>query len=411
MKTRNRYYRAILPLIFMSVSLLLSFDRPSYFKLEIRNKGSVDLYDHIFRLEDEQLLVFLDMIKPAAIDVSYKKPLPFQLISDATGYSAMLVQADLPAGESMKITIRPGKISYIKPQTYAELSIKEGGQWTDRKYSGGVFKNITELRVPDQLTDHSYYIRYEGPGWESDRVGYRFYLDWRNAVDVYGKKVDSMVLAAVGQDGYDSYHEMSLWGMDILKVGETLGIGTPAWWNGKKAERIAQTDSVFSLVACNGPLESGISTKYYGWSTEEFKTDVNWDLSIQAGSRLTRSELHFGEQLSAFCTGMVRMPGTESFRSTEGEWGYFATYGKQSLAGDLLGLVIFFRNAELREITTDSKSEVVILDPAGTSICYYFGAAWEQEAGGIKDREAFLDYIRMQQEILNESQNIELINR
>ena len=33
-----------------------------------------------------------------------------------------------------------------------------------------------------------------------------------------------MVLQDVGQDGYDSYHEMADWGMDVLKVGDAAGV-------------------------------------------------------------------------------------------------------------------------------------------------------------------------------------------
>jgi hypothetical protein len=73
-------------------------------------------------------------------------------------------------------------------RTQAEISVKTGGHFENRKYIGGDFENVNYLRVPDEHTDHSYYIRYEGPGWESDLVGYRFYLDWRNATDVFGKK-------------------------------------------------------------------------------------------------------------------------------------------------------------------------------------------------------------------------------
>jgi len=73
-------------------------------------------------------------------------------------------------------------------RTQAEISIKVGGEFVNRKYEGGAFQNIQFLRVPPEHTDHSNFIRYEGPGWESDIVGYRFYLDWRNAIDIFGKK-------------------------------------------------------------------------------------------------------------------------------------------------------------------------------------------------------------------------------
>src|SRR5690606_16453599 len=47
--------------------------------------------------------------------------------------------------------------------SYAEISVKEGGKWVDRKYEGGgAFKNVNQLDVPKEHTDHSYYIRYEG---------------------------------------------------------------------------------------------------------------------------------------------------------------------------------------------------------------------------------------------------------
>ncbi len=76
------------------------------------------------------------------------------------------------------------------PKTYAEISVKEGGRWQGKKYVGDDFrfKNVAYLKAPDSHTDHSYYVRYEGPGWESNKVGYRLYLDWRNAIDIFEKR-------------------------------------------------------------------------------------------------------------------------------------------------------------------------------------------------------------------------------
>ncbi len=102
------------------------------------------------------------------------------------------------------------------------------------EYQGGEFKPVGKLLVDEKHTDHSFDIQFEGPGWESDKIGYRIYLDWRNAIDIFGKKTDAMVLHNVGLDGFDSYHEMQDWGVDILKVGSALGIGTLAFWDGEK---------------------------------------------------------------------------------------------------------------------------------------------------------------------------------
>src|SRR5699024_10733179 len=101
---------------------------------------------------------------------------------------------ELAANADITYTIRFNKegeqTHNYKKRTQAELSIKKGGKFENREYIGGKFENVDSLRVPDEHTDHSWFIRYEGPGWESDKVGYRFYLDWRNATDVFGKTTE-----------------------------------------------------------------------------------------------------------------------------------------------------------------------------------------------------------------------------
>ncbi|MEJ2298729.1 MAG: DUF4861 family protein, partial [Woeseiaceae bacterium] len=130
--------------------------------------------------------------------------------------------ADFGPAERTTVEIVAGEPSVPPKRTQAEVSIKEGGE----------FVNVDAVRPPPQYTDHSEYIRYEGPGIESDKVGYRVYLDWRNGFDVFGKTTDAMVLQDVGLDGYDSYHEPADWGLDILKVGDAVGIGGYGFWDG-----------------------------------------------------------------------------------------------------------------------------------------------------------------------------------
>lgn len=398
---------AVLLLLTVCALSTSSFTGPGQYKLTLSNDSGADFSDHTFRLDNRGLLAWIDETGSEYFAVKGKQELPCQLIREQGKARALLVQASLPAGEKLNLKITPvSEQQNSRKRTYAELSVKEGGQWNGKKYSGGDFVPVSGLKVPPQLTDHSFYIRYEGPGWESDKVGYRFYLDWRNAVDVYGKKVDTMVLAGVGLDGYDSYHEMSDWGMDILKVGETLGLGTPAWWNGKKAERMALTDSVSSEIVYSGDLESRIRTLYHGWKTASFKTDADWQLSIRAGSRLSLSELEFTAGIDSFCTGIVKMPRTEILSSLEGEWGYLATWGVQSLNDDELGLVVFFPTARFGKFASDGKSEIVVLHPAQNRICYYFGAAWVKEKNGIRTKEDFLRYLKQEQEKLNAGINL-----
>ena len=142
----------------------------------------------------------------------------------------------------------------IVARAYAEVSIKEGGQWQGKVYEGGTFRNVDHVTPPPQYTDHSKYIRYEGPGIESDVVGYRVYLDWRNGFDIFGKTNPALVLRNVGQDGYDSYHEMADWGADILKVGKSLGMGGYGYLDGSKTVLVSEVEQRSTTVLSSGPV-------------------------------------------------------------------------------------------------------------------------------------------------------------
>jgi hypothetical protein len=90
----------------------------------------------------------------------------------------------------------------------------------------GKFKAVKSEFRPDWWTPQQQPPRYqmEGPGWENDKVAFRNYFDSRNGMDIFGKTTSKMILDSV--DGsYRDYHKMCPWGMDVLKVGSSLGAG------------------------------------------------------------------------------------------------------------------------------------------------------------------------------------------
>ena len=52
-----------------------------------------------------------------------------------------------------------GISSSSEPKTNAEISVKEGGKWNNRKYEGGTFKNVQSLTLDPRHTDHSFDIK------------------------------------------------------------------------------------------------------------------------------------------------------------------------------------------------------------------------------------------------------------
>jgi len=340
-----------------------------------------------------------DFNPEAYVVFSEGKEIPSQTIdqnNDGTPDKILAVH-DLSGNDSIMIAIRyavDGQRKNVYPKrTQAELSHKTGGKWVGHIYEGGTFRNIQRLRVPPEHTDHSLFIRYEGPGWESDKVGYRFYLDWRNAIDIYGKKIPDMVLQNVGQDGFESYHEMSDWGMDILKVGESLGLGSIGMWIDNRAERVSVTDSIVCAIVENGPLYSQIQTRYYGWKTGFLSYNLTSDLSIMAGSRITKHDIRISGDPPNLCTGIVKHDSTEVFQMAGEAWSAFATWGKQSLAEDKLGMAVVFHRDNMIQITEDEYSHVIVLRPKSGRLTYYFLAAWEKEPEGIQSKDTFTEFL------------------
>jgi len=300
----------------------------------------------------------------------------------------------------------------LKKQTQAEISIKEGGEWKGKEYIGGTFKNVQSVTPPPQYTDHSYWIRYEGPGIESDKVAYRVYLDWRNGFDIFGKKTNDVVLQNVGLDGYDSYHLNSDWGVDVLKVGKSLGMGGFGFWNGKSVDLVSLVDTRDAIITNNGDLYSGFKINYNGWQINNQKVDLDAHFSMTAGSRLVNVKLKASQQLPNLAIGLVKHKGTtliEGNQNVSGyAWTYVASWGKQSLSGenDHLGMAVIFRRDDRAEQTTDENSYVSVMKDKGGELEYYFLAAWEHELDGIKTEADFKAYLDREVERLTKAPRV-----
>ena len=368
--------------------------------------------------------VELDLGKIESVITNFDKN-AFSVVIDGEAVSAQIVGedklgfiVDLGPNENKTITVNSGEAAgptEFKSRAYAEIAEKIDYEMKDGKYIGGSYKNMDSIRVPDDHIDHNELYKYEGPGWESDKVGYRMYIDWRNRIDIFGNTTNDLVLKKVGAKDLfavsDSYHELQSWGMDIMKVGPTLGIGTYGMYSDTGEVgfvSIEDRDSVFVKIPENGPVLAGVHVDYYGWQVDDKKYDVHSDLSITAGSRLTRASLKITNDPESLITGFAKHEGTDFIKgsSTEG-WNYIGLYGKQSLNNDNLGIGLFYNNGELIEQTEDAANYIVELKPKNDRVQYYFCAAWEKEPNGIKNADEFKEYLELVNSKLNNPVKIE----
>ena len=112
------------------------------------------------------------------------------------------------------------------------------------------------------------------------------------------------MLQQVGLDGYESYHHLAPWGMDLLKVGPSLGAGGFGYWqvadkvtNSGAVQGVAKVNQHSVQITNNGPLYSALNIKYQGWQIADKTLDVTARLSMQAGSRLLHNRLELSAPL------------------------------------------------------------------------------------------------------------------
>ena len=290
---------------------------------------------------------------------------------------------------------------------YAEISVKEGGKWEGRKYIGGTFKNVQSLKNAPEHTDHSFDIRYEGPGFENKHIAYRLYLDWRNAIDLFGKYSDTIVLPKVGLDGFQSYHEKCEWGSDILKAGKAMGIGSIGRYVNKVVLHFNEVDSTLVKVE-NQKNFSAVYVNYFGWKTANDKIDFKSKLTVVPEERYVKHTITPSKKMDGICTGIVKLNNLELIKKTSAnkKWAYIATYGAQSMFSDNLGLAVFYETATVENSVEGVDDHLLVFKPTTNSVNYYFLGAWEKEKAGIKTKEEFLAYLDQKLALLNKKNKL-----
>ncbi len=287
---------------------------------------------------------------------------------------------DIPATAKLRLVLRPRFGFDLPPRRYAAAAIpvKEGEGYRD----------AATYDVPPSHTIHDVLLPFEGAGLESDRIAYRVYLDKRFVVDIYGKKQPGPVLNLLGRNG-QSYHDEADWGMDVWKVGDTLGAGGLGVLRDGKAVQVGDMKAMKASVLANGPELSSVQVRCEDFAVAGQRESLAADFTMAAGSRV------FTGSASApnvpLVAGLGKWPDTEIIASpkTSRGWAYIATWGRQSENGkDVVGAALFYPVQEIARSGDDGQNlYVVFKNPAKAR--YAFAGAWAREGGGLADETSF----------------------
>lgn len=326
------------------------------------------------------------------------KPIPFQyddLDQDGT-LDELFFLVDIEANGSSRISLKPAEKTDFPAQTHIRLGEKTGEGITPRK-------EAKRLETVDN-TITSARFQYEGVGWENEEVAFRNYLDLRNGIDIFGKTKEGLFLDKAGLEGNETYHELLDWGMDILKVGASLGAGGVAFWYKDSLVRLSSPESGFKFQF-EGPVRAQLLLDFKDVDLGDKKIDVKHTISIQAGTYAFDAKLEFSdaEDISPV-VGLVDLHNLPGQDLSAGNNIALYTYGLQSENQDSLGMAVMAaENLVQKIVDTDSISEQIPNTYAfvlkGNSLNYRFYSGWELSAKDFASEKAFEAYLKKEAEL------------
>lgn len=259
---------------------------------------------------------------------------------------------------------------------------------TDKNKVTGDYIPQSKITIPQNLATQSKWIMFEGPVLENEIIAYRYYADSRHRFDIFGKTVTDLVMDTVSW----KYHKIMNWGSDVLKVGNSLGLGSPAIWFQDSLYTLSKSDRKIIEILDNNDQKSSIRTHFLGLEIGNEKFDLIQDWSIQSG--VAWSEIHLKvvngtlPEGMYFATGIVKHLPTIKTGETL-DYFYAMNWGKQSFHKENMGMAVLAKKEYQPEAIKDDLSHAYIFRKANHEVYYRFMAAWEKDNSKVMDATGF----------------------
>jgi hypothetical protein len=255
----------------------------------------------------------------------------------------------------------------------------------------------------------------EGPAWENDKVGFRIYFDVRNGKDIWGKTTTRMVLDEVGADTANNYHAKADWGMDVLKVGKSLGAGSLALAikvNGKDTlVRLGNQNMgpVSYKKIADGPVRAIFRLQYPAWKVLDNAAPVSLteEISIWGGQYFYESKVSItgAPEGARLVTGIVNLHSHTAKSIDEQTYTTLYTYDAQSENKDNLGMALLVAKKQFNGLITTPNADTDIqntyaldLSLGQQPVVFRFYAGWAPSDPKFAAEPAFKQYLETETE-------------
>jgi len=250
-------------------------------------------------------------------------------------------------------------------------------------------------------------LHHHGPAFESEWMGYRFYFDKKQTIDVYGKKQPRLELAESLWYPTDSMLAKNF-GDDILLVNSSVSVGTFKGWDGKKALHIEPVSNRTARILANGPVRTVVEMESDNWQHQSQNVQMTTRAFLYAGHR----DLEIVNYLSAadlstqtYCTGVQKFPEMTAYNKDN----VLAVWGRNWPVADTVkyeketvGLAVYCP-AEITKTTNceDDVNFLYLLNGAPV-IRYYATVYWKKQQGGVQTAQEFFNQLPQWKQSLSE---------
>lgn len=290
----------------------------------------------------------------------------------------LLVQVSVGPKAILSLNLKKDKHSLFTPRTYCRY-------------------------VPERKDDFA---------WENDKIAYRMYgkalegtADNAYGIDVWTKRTSDLIINEWYKNG--DYHSDHGKGLDYYSVGFSLGAGDIApyindsVWYSKNYRQWKILD--------NGPLRSSFRLTYNEWDAAGITVKVSKNISIDAGSQLSRVEANYNynrNETLPVVMGIVErdLPGALLLQEQKSTMAYWEP---EHDADGTTGTGIVSLQPVKKIINTGKQLLMQTDAKKNKPVVYYTGAVWDK-AGDIKNASSWFQYIDTFKKQLEEPLTIEV---
>lgn len=156
-------------------------------------------------------------------------------------------------------------------------------------------------------------MHHHGVAFESELMAYRIYFDTRQTVDVYAKRHPQLELQQSLWYPNDSLLALG-YGDDVLKVANSIGVGSVRPLRGNKLQKIEPFTSRTQRIIANGPVRTIVEVEVNGWQPRPGSLDtitMRLRYTLFAHRRDALCEVFLSDTLSSLVTGVQRVGAGE----------------------------------------------------------------------------------------------------